>query len=96
MFVRIETLLHRGVRQPNFTPFQCPLQPNFKPFVCPLQPDIIIFWCPRQLLIEYILPAVPEPLEQLSGTPKWSKIWLSGTPKRNKIWLSGFSKWSKI
>ena len=36
------------------------------------------------------------PLEQLSGTPKWSKIWLSVTSKRSKIWLLGTPKESKI
>ena len=49
-----------------------------------------------QLLIEYILLAMPGSLEQLSGTPKWSKIWLSGTPKQSKIWLLETPKWSKI
>ena len=34
--------------------------------------------------------------EQLSGTSKWSEIWLSGTPKWSEIWLSGTLKWSEI
>ena len=34
--------------------------------------------------------------EQLSGTSKWSEIWLSGTPKWSEIWLSGTPKWSEI
>ena len=34
--------------------------------------------------------------EQLSGTLKWSEIWLSGTQKWSEIWLSGTSKWSEI
>ena len=72
-------------QQPNCTLFWCPQQPNFTPF-----------WCPRQLLNEYILLSMPGPLEQLSGTPKWSKIWLSGTPKWSKIWLLGTPKWGKI
>ena len=70
--------------KPNFTLLLCPQQPNFTPFRCP-----------RHLLNEYILPAMPAPLEQLSGTPKWSKIWLSGTPKQSIIWLSGKLKWIK-
>ena len=65
-------------QQPNFTPFQCPRQPNFTPFWCPRQPNFTPFHCSRQLLNEYILLAMPGPLEQLSGTPKWSKIWLLG------------------
>ena len=43
------------------------------------------FRCPRQLLNEYILLAMPGPLEQLPGTPNWSEIWLSGTLKQIKI-----------
>ena len=76
-----------------------------------LQPDSLLSCSfPRQLSTEAaqpILPARCGPQEQLSGTPKrskiwlsgtskWSKIWLSGTPKRSKIWLSGTPKWSKI
>ena len=49
-----------------------------------------------EVLNEYILLAMPGPLEQFSGRQEWSKIWLSGTPKRSKIWLSGKPKWSKI
>ena len=68
-------LLYLGVpQQPNFTPFQCPQQPNFTPFRCP-----------RQLPNEYILLAMPGPLEQLSGTPKWSKIWWFGHGKGVKF-----------
>ena len=32
----------------------------------------------------------------LSGTPKWSEIWLFATPKWREIWLSGTPKWSEI
>ena len=83
-------------QQPNFTPFGCPRQTNFTPFRCPRQPNFTPFRCPRQLVNEYIVLAMPWPLEQLSGTHKPSKIWLSGTSKRSKIWLSGTPKPSKI
>ena len=44
-----------------------------------------------------ICPTPPEDLNgQLSGTSKWSKIWLSGTPRWSEIWLLGTPKWSEI
>ena len=75
---------------------QCLWQPNFTLFWCPRQPNFTPFRYPRQLLNKYILLVMPGPLEQLLGTPKWSKIRLSGTQKRSKIWLSGTLKLSKM
>ena len=89
-------LVDGSPRQPNFTPFQCPRQPNFTPFWCPQQPNFTPFRCPRQTLNRYIRLAMPGPLEELSGTPKWIKIWLLGTPKWSKLWLSGTPKWNNI
>ena len=34
--------------------------------------------------------------KKLSGTSKWSEIWLSGTRKWIEIWLLGTPKWSEI
>ena len=75
----------RCPQQPNFTPFGCPRQPNFTPSRCPRQPNFTPFRCSRQLVNEYIVVAMPGPLEQLLGTPKRSKIWLSGISKRSKM-----------
>ena len=41
----------------------------------------------KGLLQAHNVPAMPGPLEQLSGTPKWNAIWLSGTPNQSKIWF---------
>ena len=46
--------------------------------------------------LKTVLLAMSGPLDQLLGTPKWSKIRLSGTLKPSKIWLSGTPKWSKF
>ena len=96
-FFRIEILLRLGVPDNQILlHFSVPNNQILLRFGVPDKQILFHFGVPRQLLNEYILLAMPGPLEQLAGTPKWSKIWLSGTPKQCKIWLSGTPKWSKI